>query len=106
MKNSYGTATTALLVFILLMIIGLIIPTARDGVLMIITTIVAVTYLFIVIAAFAFWLSMLIDCLQRPRERFPNRGESDKMVWCLAIIFVHFIGAVLYYYLVVRKDSG
>lgn len=106
MKNSYGTATTALLVLILLMIIGLIVPTARDGVLMITTTIAAGIYLFIVISAFAFWLSMLIDCLQRPRERFPNRSESDKLIWCLVIIFVRFIGAVMYYYLVKRKDSG
>jgi len=72
---------------------------------MITTTITAGIYLFIVIAAFAFWLSMLIDCLQRPSERFPNCDESDKLIWCLAIIFVHFIGAVLYYYLVKRKDS-
>jgi amino acid transporter len=106
MKISYGTATTALLLLILLMIIGIVIPIARDGVLMIVTLIVAGIYLFIVTAAFAFWLLMFIDCLQRPIERFPNRSESDKLIWCLAIIFVHFIGAVLYYYLVMRKDSG
>jgi hypothetical protein len=106
MKKSYGTATTVLLVLIFLMVIGFNIPAARDGVSMIITIIGAGIYTVIIAAAFAFWLWMLIDCLQRPTERFPNGGESDKLIWCLAIFFVHFIGAVLYYYLVKRKDSG
>lgn len=45
-----------------------------------------------------------IDCLQRPPERFPAGGEDDKLIWCLAIFLVHGIGAVLYYFLVYKKD--
>jgi drug/metabolite transporter (DMT)-like permease len=100
-----GTGTTILLVLIILMVIGFSIPTVRNGVSVIMITIAAVIYMIIISAAFAFWLLMLIDCLKRPTERFPNRGESDKLIWCLAIFFVHFIGAVLYYYLVMRNDS-
>ena len=70
-----------------------------------ITSVAIGIYTVIIAAAFAFWLWMLIDCLQRPIERFPNGGESDKLIWCLAIFFVHFIGAMLYYYLVKRKDQ-
>ncbi|MBE0524890.1 MAG: PLDc_N domain-containing protein [Methanosarcinales archaeon] len=71
-----------------------------------ITTVAIGIYSVIIAVAFAFWLWMLIDCLQRPTERFSNGDEYDKLIWCLAIFFVHFIGAVLYYYLVKRKDSG
>lgn len=106
MKISYGTGITVLLVLIFLMVIGFNIPVARDGVSIITTTIAAGIYTVIIAAAFAFWLSMLIDCLQRPTEWFPNGGGYDKLIWCLAIFFVHFIGAVMYYYLVKRKDSG
>ena len=61
-------------------------------------------YTIVVILAFGFWLLMLKDCLQRSGERFPASGEYDKLIWCLAIFFVHFIGAVLYYFLVYKKD--
>jgi len=70
-----------------------------------IATIAIGIYGVIITAAFAFWLLMLIDCLQRPRERFPDGGEHDKLIWCLAIFFVHFVGAVIYYFLVKRKDK-
>jgi len=33
------------------------------------------SYMFIITAVFAFWLSMLNDCLQRPTEQFPNDGD-------------------------------
>lgn len=59
----------------------------------------------IVAVVFVFWLWMLSDCLQRPTEHFPNAGEYEKLIWCLVIIVVNFIGAVLYYYLVKRKDQ-
>ena len=59
----------------------------------------------IIAVAFLFWLWMLIDCLQRPIERFPNGGEYDQLIWCLAIFFVHFVGAVMYYFLVKRRRN-
>jgi prolipoprotein diacylglyceryltransferase len=61
-------------------------------------------YTIVVILAFGFWLLMLKDCLQRPTERFLNGGEYDKLLWCLAIFFVHFIGAVMYYFLVYKPS--
>ena len=62
-----------------------------------------VIYAIIVLAIFGFLIGMFIDCLQRPREKFPSSGESDKLIWCLAIFFANFIGAVMYYFLVYRK---
>ncbi|UGV41876.1 PLDc_N domain-containing protein [Methanococcoides orientis] len=49
---------------------------------------------------------MLIDCLQRPLEDFPQGERYDKLIWSLAIIFLNFIGAVLYYYLVRNQDNN
>ena len=62
-----------------------------------------VTYAIIVLAIFGFLIGMFIDCLQRPREKFPCSGEYDKLIWCLGIFFANFVGAVMYYFLVYRK---
>ena len=62
-----------------------------------------VIYAIIVLAIFGFLIGMFIDCLQRPREKFPSSGEYDKLIWCLGIFFANFIGAVMYYFLVYRK---
>ncbi|NPE28008.1 PLDc_N domain-containing protein [Methanococcoides sp. SA1] len=43
---------------------------------------------------------MLYDCLQRNTDDFPNKGDNEKLIWSLVLIFLNFIGAVLYYYLV------
>ena len=44
---------------------------------------------------FAFWIWMIIDCVNR---RFKN--ETDKIVWILIIVLLHWIGALLYYIVV------
>ncbi|MEM5772840.1 MAG: PLDc N-terminal domain-containing protein [Candidatus Aenigmatarchaeota archaeon] len=56
-------------------------------------------FLFLCLAIFAvvFWVWMLIDCLGR--KKF-----EDKLVWVIVLIFLNFIGAVLYYILVKSKD--
>jgi branched-subunit amino acid ABC-type transport system permease component len=45
------------------------------------------------LAAFAFWLWMLIDCAQHE----PNEGNT-KLVWILILIFTSWIGALIYYF--------
>jgi phospholipase D-like protein len=44
-----------------------------------------------------FWIWMLVDCALNPAL-----SGTDKVVWVLVIIFLHFIGA-LFYFLVGRK---
>lgn len=46
------------------------------------------------ILIFAFWIWMLVDAIQ-------NRGLSDgeKIAWVIAIIFTHFLGAMLYFFI-------
>ena len=53
--------------------------------------------ILLVVALFSiFWIWMLVDALMR--KKF-----EDKLVWILVIIFLHFIGALLYYFLVYKK---
>jgi hypothetical protein len=42
----------------------------------------------------AFWIWMLIDAVQ-------NRGLTDgeKVGWVLVVVFLHFIGALLYFFI-------
>ncbi len=46
-----------------------------------------------VLAAFVFWIWMLIDALT-------NKGltDTEKLIWVVVIIFVHFIGALIYFF--------
>jgi len=41
-----------------------------------------------------FWIWMLIDCATKE----PSEG-NDKVIWILVIIFTHFIGALIYYFI-------
>ncbi len=47
--------------------------------------------LVLTIAAFAFWIWALIDCIKNTRL-----SDTEKVVWVLVIIFLHFLGALIY----------
>ncbi len=53
------------------------------------------------LGAFVFWLWMLIHAIQ-------NRGlnDSERIVWVLVIIFLNFLGALLYLIVGKPKTSG
>jgi hypothetical protein len=42
-----------------------------------------------------FWIWMLIDCVTNDFRR-----DTDKIVWILVIIFLHVLGALIYYLLI------
>lgn len=46
------------------------------------------------IACFAFWVWMLVSAIQ-------NKGLSDgeKIAWVIAIVFLHFLGSLLYFFI-------
>ncbi|MCA9014318.1 MAG: PLDc_N domain-containing protein [Planctomycetaceae bacterium] len=44
------------------------------------------------ILATVFWIWMLIDCLKNE----PSIG-NDKIIWALVIVFLSYLGAILYY---------
>ena len=43
-----------------------------------------------------FWIWMLVDVLKR-------KEFEDKLVWVIVIVFLHLIGAILYYFVVYRN---
>ena len=47
----------------------------------------------LLLAFFAFWIWMLISAVQ-------NKGltEGEKIAWVLVIVFVHWLGALLYFF--------
>ena len=53
------------------------------------------------IALFAFWLWMLIHAIQ-------NKGLSDgeRVVWVLVIIFLPFIGSIIYFFVARPRAPG
>ena len=58
------------------------------------------TFLFVAlgIGLFIFWIVMLIDCAKRKFKL-----ENDKIMWILIIIFLGWLGAIIYYFVVKRK---
>lgn len=49
--------------------------------------------LLIGIAGTIFWIWAIIDCATKE----PEQG-NDKLVWLLLIIFLHLLGAIIYYF--------
>jgi hypothetical protein len=47
----------------------------------------------IAIALFVFWIWMLISAVQNK-----GLGEGEKIAWVLVIVFVHWLGALLYFF--------
>lgn len=47
------------------------------------------------------WILMLVDCVKRD---FPNK--DDKIVWILVIALTSWIGALIYYFVVKKKDES
>jgi hypothetical protein len=54
-------------------------------------------FLILGIAATIFWIWMIIDCLQN------EPSGSEKIVWLLVIIFLHLLGALIYFF--VRRQA-
>jgi hypothetical protein len=51
----------------------------------------------VALLATLFWIWMLVDALTSPME------TDEKILWFLVIFFLHFIGALIYYF--VREKS-
>lgn len=49
---------------------------------------------------FIFWIIMLVDVASR---KFKN---DDKIVWILVVILVGIMGALIYYFVIYRKDKS
>tara|TARA_Y100000310_G_scaffold339280_1_gene431490 strand:- start:18 stop:392 length:375 start_codon:yes stop_codon:yes gene_type:complete len=51
-----------------------------------------VLFIFVVLAAFVFWLWMLIDVIKR-------HDNIELLIWVLVIVFLGILGALIYFFL-------
>lgn len=54
---------------------------------------------------FVMWIITLVDCAKRKNENFPSPGENTKLVWILVIVFAGGIGALIYFFMVMKNNS-
>jgi hypothetical protein len=52
-------------------------------------------------ALFAFWVWMLIDAL-----RNKALTDNEKLVWVLVIVFLHFLGALIYFFVARSRPAA
>ena len=50
---------------------------------------------------FAFWVWMIVDVAKRD-----FKDKDDKILWVLVVVLAGFIGAIIYYFMVKRKDKN
>ena len=66
----------------------------------IIFTVIWFAFFAAMIAGFVIWILMLIDVIKRD---FPK--EDDKTLWILIVVLCGMIGAIIYYFIVKRKED-
>ena len=57
-------------------------------------------WLAVMIGAVVFWIVMIVDVIQR---KFPKK--DDKTLWILIVVLAGVIGAIVYYFMVKRKEK-
>ena len=59
---------------------------------------VMIIFLLVALAATAFWIWMLVDCVTS------SMPDTEKIIWVLVIFFLHLVGALLYF--VLKRNSA
>jgi hypothetical protein len=47
--------------------------------------------LMLIILSFVFWIWAIVDCIKNSRL-----SDSERVAWVLVVIFLHFLGALIY----------
>lgn len=60
------------------------------------------------LALLVFWIFMLVDCVKRENNQFPNASDNTKTIWLVILIVSFFINlywlaAIIYYFMVKKK---
>lgn len=54
----------------------------------------------LIVFLFIFWVLMIIDIA---KKKFKN--DNDKIVWILIVIFLNWIGAIIYYFVIKKRGK-
>jgi hypothetical protein len=54
-------------------------------------------FMCLILLCTIFWVWMIIDCATR------NMKDNDKVVWILVLIFLSWLGATVYYFVIKRN---
>jgi len=52
---------------------------------------------------FVVWIIALVDCAKRENLEFPSPSDNTKVLWILIVVFSGGVGAIIYYFLVMKK---
>jgi hypothetical protein len=74
--------------------------TALSGFAILLFLIFILVIIALMIFFFVFWILMIVDVAKR---KF--KDDSEKVVWILVIVLASWIGALIYYFVVKRKDK-
>lgn len=83
---------------IILLFIGLVLIFVAVALVALLAGLLPILLIFVIVggglAVLAFWIWMLVDAIQ-------NRGlgEGEKIGWVLAIVFLHVLAAILYFFI-------
>lgn len=55
------------------------------------------------IFSFVVWIIALVDCAKRENLEFPSPSDNSKVLWILIIVLSGGVGAIIYYFLVMKK---
>ena len=61
---------------------------------------VAMLVVAVIIFCFIFWILMIVDAAKRD---FKTDGE--KIAWVIIVVFLHILGALIYYFAVKRQNK-
>lgn len=64
--------------------------------------------LLVGLALFVFWIFMLIDCIKRKDDQFPNASDNTKTIWLVILLVswilgLNWLAAIVYYFMVKKK---
>jgi H+/Cl- antiporter ClcA len=72
-------------------------------------TIYLFVILFVTVVGFGvmgLWIWMLIDAARRDEKDFPDDMSNPKPIWLLIILLGQWVGALIYYIVIYRKDRA
>jgi len=55
------------------------------------------------IFSFVVWIIALVDCTKRENLEFPSPSDNSKVLWILIVVLAGGVGAIIYYFLVMKK---